>query len=119
MIEDDERTSSADLLEVEYNSMDECIIRIKLGSKKFVFSTVDQNGDLTSYQPYFNRTTTWNDFELGELPSYEYKAPQTKKCGIIQKEVMRERDQSLRMIEQRYLSQAVKKILVTVYLIVY
>ena len=41
MIEDDERTSSADLLEVEYNSMDECIIRIKLGSKKFVSSTVD------------------------------------------------------------------------------
>merc|ERR1712128_295134 len=40
LTEDDERTSCADLLEVEFDSMDECTIRIK---------------------PYFARTTTWND----------------------------------------------------------
>lgn len=83
LTEDDERTSCADLLEVEFNSMDECTIRIK---------------------PYFNKPTTWNDFDLGQLPDYQYKAPQTRKNGTIQKEIMKERDHSIRMIEERYLS---------------
>ena len=83
LTEDDERVSVADLLEVEFNSMEECTIRIK---------------------PFFNRTTTWNDFDLGQLPDYQYQAPQTRKNGTIQKEIMKQRDHSIRMIEERYLS---------------
>ena len=56
------------------------------------------------YKPYFNKPTTWNDFNLGQLPDYQYKAPQTRKNGTIQKEIMKERDHSIRMIEERYLS---------------
>ena len=81
--EDDCRVSVADLLEVEFNSLDECSIRIK---------------------PFFQRNTTWNEINLGKLPEYKYQAPVTRKNGKIQKEIVKERDTSIQMIEERYLS---------------
>jgi hypothetical protein len=82
LLEDDERIAVSDLLEVDLNGDD---ISIKL-------------------KPYFIREKTWPEAALGKLPESKRTPLKTKKNTEIQKEIIKQRDRSIKMIESRYLS---------------
>ena len=79
LLEDDERIAVSDLLEVDLNGDD---ISIKL-------------------KPYFIREKTWPDAALGKLPESNRPQLKTKKNTEIQKEIIKQRDTSIKMIESR------------------
>ena len=53
---------------------------------------------------YFPRVQTWPDCALGELPNYQHEQLKTKKNTEIQKEIIKQRNESISMIEKRYIS---------------
>ena len=55
-------------------------------------------------KPYFPRVQTWPDCALGELPNYQHEQLKTKKNTEIQKEIIKQRNESISMIEKRYIS---------------
>jgi len=82
LLEDDDRVAYSDLLEVD-SFNDEISIRMK---------------------PYFTRVQVWPDCNLGELPDYQHEQLKTKKNTDIQKEIIKQRNESILMIEERYKS---------------
>ena len=55
-------------------------------------------------KPYFTRVQVWPDCNLGELPNYQHEQLKTKKNTDIQKEIIKQRNESISMIEERYKS---------------
>ena len=55
-------------------------------------------------KPYFPRVQTWPDCTLGELPNYQHEQLKTRKNTEIQKEIIKQRNESIAMIEKRYIS---------------
>ena len=55
-------------------------------------------------KPYFPRVQVWPDCSLGELPNYQHEQLKTKKNTEIQKEIIKQRNDSIAMIEGRYKS---------------